>query len=326
MSGLRSNDAEKLERDARANANDFLTTPPLSDLRTTLDATSERDHAAVVDAALPLASDLSWLTSRVDLWLSQVAEDGSFQPPVFGIQDHGLDFDDTGLMLFLHPLMNISVASLFPRPRSGKYRGDLFFTGRPGLVAFAGAGRAVIRWWHCTRLDDNSDIARAVTIEPGEEERIDAATPPLVLDGAVDSFEFLEVEGSISLVRFAVRNGPCPISVRYNPATRTIAGLAPNTRNDARLIMGAAGVRQLGRQDRAEAIKAQLTHPSFFVRWQMMREYIAARGLGALAELEAFLAREHNPSVQRSAAATLQMLRAQAANAPKPASETANAS
>ncbi len=316
---MRAADAEKVERETRASAQDFLSTPPLSDLKIKLDAISPRDSDAVVEAVRPLAADLSWLTSRVDLWLSRVAQDGAFQPPVFGIQDHGLDFDDSGLMLFLHPLLNISVASLFPRPRSGKYRGDIYFTGRPGLVGFAGTGRAVLRWWRCTRLDDTADIAQGVTIEPGEEQTIDASTPALELDGAVASVEFMEVEGSI--VRFAVRNGPCPISVRYNPATRAVVGLAPNTRNDARLIMGAAGVRQLGRADRAEALKAQLEHSSFFVRWQMMREYIAARGLAALPELEAFIAREHNPSVQRAAIATLQVLQAQAAKA-----EAANAS
>lgn len=319
---MRAADAEKLERETRASAQDFLSTPPLSDLKINLDKIAPRDSAAVVEAVRPLAQDLSWLTGRVDLWLSRIAGDGNFQPPVFGIQDHGLDFDDSGLMLFLHPLLNISVASLFPRPRSGKYRGDIFFTGRPGLVAFAGTGRAVLRWWRCTRLDDNADIAQGVKIEPGEEQPIDASTPPLDLDGAVASFEFAEVEGSISVVRFAVRNGPCPISVRYNPATRIVAGLAPNTRNDARLIMGAAGVRHLERPDRAEAVKAQLTHSSFFVRWQMMREYIAARGLAALPELEAFIAREHNPSVQRAAAATLQVLQAQTVKA----EEAANAS
>ena len=50
MSGTRSTDTEKLERDARTNANDFLSSPPLSDLRTKLDATDERDYAAVVDS------------------------------------------------------------------------------------------------------------------------------------------------------------------------------------------------------------------------------------------------------------------------------------
>ena len=211
-------------------------------------------------------------------------------------------------MLFMHPLLFISVASLFPRPRSAKSATDLVFTGRPSVVAFMGSGAATLKWWSCTRLDDRADIARTMNIQPGQEQRVDASTPPIAQDGAVAAFEFAEIEGSLSLMRFAARNGPCPVSVRYSPEKSAIVAVAPNLRADARLIMSASVLRHMKRADRVAALRTQLDHPSFFVRWQLMREYISAVGTEAIPDLVAFLEREQNPSVRRSAEATLNIL------------------
>src|SRR5215475_13361337 len=111
MSGHRNIDADKAERETRANATEFLSSPPISDLTRALDQIAPKDYRAVVGAVRPLAENVSWLTGQVDAWLDRVIH-GEFQPPVFGIQDHGLDFDDSGLMLYMHPLLNVSVASL----------------------------------------------------------------------------------------------------------------------------------------------------------------------------------------------------------------------
>ena len=300
-------------REIQTESAEFLAAPPISTLKLRLDEIDPLDCESVLEAVRPLAQDTDWLTRRVETWIDRIARDSNFLPPLLGVNDFGRDFADSGLTLFVHPLLEVFLGSMSPRARgANSERTDVIFTGRSSVFRIMGAGSAIIQWWRCTPLDDKADITRSVAIEAAEEQTIDASTPPIEFNGADSAFEIRDIEGSLSLLRFNLRNGPCPISLRYSPANGAIAAVAPNMRDDSRMILDSAVLRLIGRQDRVEALKTQLSHPSFFVRWQLMREYISARGLAALPELEAFIAREDNPSVKRSALATREMLAAKA--------------
>src|SRR5262249_18448342 len=131
--------------------------PALAGLSARLDEIEPRDYASALALCRPFAADLSWITSVLSGWLDRAAADASFQPPMFGIQDHGLEFEDSSVTVMLHPLVAITVTPRFGQGPTAPPE-EVTFTGRSALVRFVGEGAAKIRWWRCTPMDDKSDI------------------------------------------------------------------------------------------------------------------------------------------------------------------------
>ena len=78
--------------------------------------------------------------------------------------------------------------------------------------------------------------------------------------------------------------------------------------SDSRIQMIATLVRKLGHEDAVAALVPVLDHPSFFVRWHVMRELLGLDAAAALPQLKRMAARDPHPEARRAARTVLDRL------------------
>jgi hypothetical protein len=268
-------------------------------------------HAAVVDmlataggpealaeAAATLLREPWWLAGLLSPWLSRLAGDPWYEPPLRAARDprrtsavlvEGADAALTATVLHATPDEPLVATS-----------------GRLAVTRYHRAGGARLLSW------DAGGSAAAFRF---------ASAPPLVArpdeplaDGAVRALDgrrhaFALAAATAPVVTLTVAPRSAGLSRAYDRASGRLVRVAGNDMADARRRMLLTLLRVSERRDAAAQFDAATRAPAHDLRWAAMREWLALDAGAALPRLRA-LADDPHPEVRAAARATLPLVEA----------------
>lgn len=253
----------------------------------------------VADRATTLLTDAGWASSLITPMIDALALDPWFDPPL----RFSRDSLRTGAILFEHPAVTITAAVLSaatlataPRPAT------VVVPGRMSVVRYERGGGATLHLWRAEPATADFTAAgappcRAVglaRLADGLVRRIDGRTHAQLIEDAASD---------VVTVTATVRAGSAAVMREYARSDGALVRVAALDDAASRTQMLAALLRHAGRIDAAEAFDQASRDPGHFVRWAVMREWLALDAATALPRLRAML---HDPHAEiRDAAAQM---------------------
>lgn len=285
----------------------WLSTPLFTEIRETLaddKAVSEED---VLSAAQRFMARRDDLMALLDDLVAEAAADPFFRPP-FDLQANEISkryllFRNQHLLLFLNA---ISAGGIAAKKVKQGGQGTVGFTGMLTLHQFLKSGGATFSVWEAPAPDDSfvGQDQRAL-VRVGEKKIEDGET--WLMDGRRQTFVLEHATSDIVFLQAQVKVGAAPLAVEYNVETGVFAGASATDGASSRLQMMVTLLRLLGRDDAWPVVESLLDSPHFFVRWHVMREFLAMNAEAALPHLRRFANEDPHPEVRGAARQTLAM-------------------
>lgn len=260
---------------------------------------------AVAAAAMRLLADGDWVPALLAPLIAALGHDPWLEPPLRVNRD-GLR---CGAILFESPAVSITASVLsatalaaLPPPAS------VVVPGRMSVVRYHRGGGARLHLWRADRADADFATAMAarcvpvgmVRLDDGLVRRIDGRTHAQLIEGATSD---------IVSITATVRAGAAPVMREYDRADGRLLRAAALDDAGARTAMLATLLRHLGHAD-SEAFDHASRDPAPFVRWDVMREWLALDVAGALPRLHEMTT---DPQAEIRTAAQAMLPRAEAA-------------
>ncbi|MET3667783.1 hypothetical protein [Caulobacter sp. 1776] len=296
-----------------ALAHEFVGSPQVQYLNEKLKhATGRLDVLEIIE---PIIADLSWVKARLAHWMDRIVEDELGLSPggTTTIASDGLR-PKSGFILYYNPLLRVTVETLHARAYRREAESlDLTpsrvvqFSGGDTVTAIL-AGSAELDVWECDELTEDSELSGIIPVRKATSFTATAASSPFKIDGRRQSYQLASFSDALCIINFTVTTDTLPCTVAVDTETGAVREVAPVHRRDARMLILSSALRQMGVQDREAALSANLRHPSFFVRSQVVREMIALKGVGFLPELRTLLGVETNPVAKRALARSVDFL------------------
>lgn len=244
---------------------------------------------AIADRAMALLADPDWAGDLIAPLIDALALDAWINPPLRFSRDPLR----TGAILFEHPLVTITAAVLTaatlasaPRPTT------VVVPGRLSVVRYERGGGATLLLWRAEPATPDFTAADAPPCRPvgaarlvdGLVRRIDGRTHAQLIDGATSD---------IVTVTATIRADSVAVMREYARSGGALVRVAALDDTASRTQMLAALLRQAGRADAADAFDLASRDPAHFVRWGVMREWLALDAGAALPRLRAMLDDPH---------------------------------
>ncbi len=261
---------------------------------------------AIADRAMALLADPDWAGDLIAPLIDALALDAWINPPLRFSRDPLR----TGAILFEHPLVTITAAVLTaatlasaPRPTT------VVVPGRLSVVRYERGGGATLLLWRAEPATPDFTAADAPPCRPvgaarlvdGLVRRIDGRTHAQLIDGATSD---------IVTVTATIRADSVAVMREYARSGGALVRVAALDDTASRTQMLAALLRQAGRADAADAFDLASRDPAHFVRWGVMREWLALDVAGALPRLHEMTT---DPQAEIRTAAEAMLPRAEAA-------------
>jgi hypothetical protein len=255
----------------------------------------------IVDAARTLFSDDAWVDALIAHLAREMRDDPYFEPPFRALHSD----IHSGLLVFEDQHVTIAagvsrVAQLAEKKNVKAKAASVNFTGHVSVLKFVKAGGARIGFWEGPEIDDDFSAASAGTCRKTESRAI-ADGEILVVDGRRQSYVIEHATSNLVVLQANLRAGQAPVSAEYDAASGAYLGCSATDDGASRIQMIATLVRKLGHPHAFEAIAAFLDHPSFFVRWHVMRELVGIDAVAALPHLKRMAARDPHPDPRAAA-------------------------
>lgn len=249
----------------------------------------------VAEKALRLFSDGQWAAEMLSPLAEALGEDPWIEPPLRADRDELRQ----GALLFESPVVAITASLLSASALAAIPRATtLVVPGRLSVVRYVRGGDATLLLWRAEPARD--DFARdtaapclaagAVRLRDGLVRRIDGRTHAQLIERAT---------GDIVTLSATIRVDAAPLMREYARTDGSFLRAAAIDDGDARTAMLAALLRHLGHADRT-AFDTASRDPSPFVRWDVMREWLAFDVAGAFPRLCEL---ENDPNAEVRAAA-----------------------
>jgi hypothetical protein len=263
------------------------------------------DCDAVAAAARDLFADDGWLDSLIDALAAEMRRNRFFEPPF-----RALNTDlHTGLIVYEDDKVTIAAgisraAQLAGRKTAKRSAASVNFTGQVSVLKFVKAGRATLSFWEAPEIGLDFSAESAGLCRKRESRRIGDGEI-VTVDGRREAYVIDHVRSNILLVQAVVKAGQAPLSVEYDSASGTYVGCSAVDDSDSRIQMITTLVRKLGRADAVPVLARFLDHPSFFVRWHVMREMLGLDVAAALPNLRRMAEADPHPDARQAAGSVL---------------------
>ena len=267
-----------------------------------------RGAEAVADAVGELFRDEALIDDLVGTLAAAMRADPFFAPPFRHLNGEL----NQGLVVYEDDLASIALSvtdihRLAAKKNGPARRGSIHFSGRVEIFRFIKAGGARLSFWSAPLITDAFSAAIAGQCERiGERTIVDGEI--LRLDGRRESFIIEQAKANFLLLQATVKKDGAPVRVEYDGATREYVGCSAADDSASRIQMITTLLRKLDCAAAFPAIAAFLDHPSFFVRWHVMRELLGLDAAAALPQLKRMAARDPHPEARRAARTVLDRL------------------
>jgi hypothetical protein len=270
----------------------------------------EASAEQVRDAACRLFADHGWADSLIGDLAAALRQDPFFEPP---FQDIYGDIH-RGLVLFEDDLLSIamgvtSIAALAARKNAKRRRASVAFSGHVEVFKFIKAGGARLSLWAAPLIGREFTAAEAGRCRHICEQAIEDGEI-LVLDGRCESFVVEHAAANLLFLQATAKPDRAPVSVEYDSETHEYVGCSAADDSASRIQMITTLLRKLDHRAAVAAMAEFLGHPSFFVRWHVMRELLGLDVGAALPHLKRMAARDPHRETRRAARAVLDRLEA----------------
>ncbi len=264
---------------------------------------------AVANAARDLFADDFWLDALVAGLAEAMRHDRYFEPPFRALHSD----IHTGLLVYEDDHVTVTagvsrIGALAQRKSSGG-KGSIHFSGQLSVLKFLKAGGARLAFWEADPIGSEFSAATAGQCRPTGVRAI-ADGEVVMVDGHRQSYVIDHATTNLLVLQAAVKTGQAPVGVEYDSATRAFLGCSAVDESDCRIQMIATLARKLGHPDAFASIAAFLDHPSFFVRWHVMKELLGIDTAAALPHLKRMAARDPHPDPRAAARSVLDRIEA----------------
>lgn len=263
------------------------------------------DGAAVADAARTLFADHGWVDTLVGALAAELRRNPWFEPPFPALNGdlHSglLVYEDDKVAIAAGVSRAVQIAG---RKTARRGRTSVNFTGQLNVLKFVKSGRATLSFWEAPAIGWDFSAESAESCRRTGERRI-ADGEIVTVDGRSQAYVIDHVRANILLLQAVVKAGQAPIAVEYDSASGAYLGCSAVDDHDSRIQMIATLVRKLGHAEAVPVLIAFLDHPSFFVRWHVMRELLGLDVRAALPHLRRMATEDPHPDARQVAASVL---------------------
>ncbi len=284
----------------RLNSNPFLCA--LSDAL----AASDGSHDAVLAIARGAVRRVAAIEALVGEMIDEARANPYFRPaliPVSSEINQGLLLLDDPLLQLSCGVINLDALAAKKLDGAGE-RASITFSGVTTLLHVVRAGGAVFSMWEAPELHGGFNRADSGRIRPLGRRRLRDGDV-LEVDGRRESFVIEEAESAIVHVQAAIRVGGAPVAVEYDSRSLTFVAGSSTDEAESRMQMMVSLLRIMDRRDAAPLFEDALRAPEFFLRWHVMREYLALDAEAALPSLRRMADADPHPDVRAAARETL---------------------
>ena len=293
--------ANRVDRFAR----DWKTGPVRARIADAFAPLDPDDESAIADAAAALFEDGAWIDALIDSLAAELRRDPFFDAPFSALNS------DIHSGLLVHEDDKVAIAAgvtrasrLAGHKNARRSATSVNFTGQISVLKFVKAGGATLSFWEAPPIaaDFCADAAGPCRrtgsrrVADGEIVRIDGRRQAYVID---------HVRSNIVLLHAEVKAGRAPLSVEYDSESGAYVGCSAVDDSDSRIQMITTLVRRLGHDEAVPVLTAFLDHPSFFVRWHVLRELLGIDVGAALPHLRRMAAEDPHPDARRAAASVV---------------------
>ncbi len=263
------------------------------------------DVDSVADAAWNLLAEDSWVDTLVGTLADELRRNPYFEPP-FPVLNGELH---TGLLIYEDDKVAIAAGvsravQIAGRKTAQRVRTSVNLTGQVNVLKFVKSGGATLSFWEAPRIGWDFSAETAGTCRRVESRSI-ADNEIVTIDGRSQAYVIDHVRSNILLLQAVVKAGQAPLGVEYDSESFAYVGCSAVDDHDSRIQMIATLVRKLDHQEAVPVLTAFLDHPSFFVRWHVMRELLGLDVRAALPHLRRMAAEDPHPDARHAAAAVI---------------------
>jgi hypothetical protein len=268
---------------------------------------------AVAEAVRELFADDEWVDQLVGTLADAMRGDRFLDPPFRHINSdiHGglIVFEDDNVSIAAGVSAVADIAAKKTAPRGAT---SLGFSGQVGIFKFVRAGGARLSFWEAPRITAGFTAAGAGLARfVGERDIADGEI--LIVDGRFQTFVIEQAAANLVVLQATVKPDQAPLGVEYDARTFAYVGCSAADDSASRIQMIATLLRKLDCAAAFPAIAAFLDHPSFFVRWHLMRELLGLDAPAALPHLKRMAAGDPHPETRRAARTVLDRIEGQIA-------------
>jgi hypothetical protein len=282
----------------------------LKEIASLLDKIEAPSTSAIFEALAPFIANVQWVNDFLVDLVTSCAEQPLFCPPLKGGHDPlSNDGGVSNLVLLNHRLAIISLHGWSNRSGASTLPPIAQMGGMPSLIRGLGGATAQFYRWSCDGFDECRDVASLIA-RPDLDLHI--GSEPMIIDGRCCAIAFKSAEGPFAALQVRDKRNANSRVLEFDTANGALRNVMPAHVAEARIPLMFALLRQTGALTEA-LLEPYLEHPSYDIRWQAMRELLALTGVASASRLEAFLAREPNPTVQRAGRRAVELLASVAA-------------
>lgn len=278
---------------------------PLADLGTTLEALRADDADGIMGVAARFLEHTDPIETAMLDMVQAAANDSYFRPPlrrVFSPVHLGLLLLDNQKLSILLALTSPDALAAKRTARDGP--ASITFGGQRSIFKFLKAGGAVLSFWEAPKIESGFTAEGNARCRKVNQRRI-ADGETFEFDGRSRSFIVEHATSDIVYIQAVTPVGAAPVSVEYDADSLSFAGASSTDEIGSRVQMMVSLLRLLDRQDAAPLIRECLDSSHFYVRWHVMREFLALNAELALPSLREMAESDPHPEVRDAAAHTL---------------------
>jgi hypothetical protein len=272
------------------------------------------DAESVAAAVGTLFDDDAFVGDLIEGLASAMRRDPWFEPP-FRHMSGGIH---RGIVVYEDELVSVALAVTdvhrLAAKKAGGGGGSILFSGQVELFRFVRAGGARLAFWSAPPITAAFSAATAGRCRrDGERSIADGET--LRVDGRRESFVIEHAAANLFVLQASVKPDRAPVAAEYDAVTHEYVGCSAADDSASRIQMITTLLRKLGCEAAFPAIAEFLDHPSFFVRWHVMRELLGLDAEAALPLLKRMAARDPHAETRRTARTVLDRIESAGAEA-----------
>jgi hypothetical protein len=283
----------------------FRESAAMAELQRTLDRPAEGGAPAILAAAERFVDRLDDIEAQLRTMIRAALANPFYRPSLKLVTSPV----HLGLLLLDHPSLSVLLAVTPPDALAAKRTGregpaSITFTGRRSLFKFVKGGGATLSFWEAPQIGEGFTASAGGRCRPVGRRTIEDGET-IWLDGRRESFIIDHASSDIVYLQAVTPVGGAPLSVEYDADTLSFAGASSSDEINSRVQMVVSLLRLLDRADAAPVLRSAIADSPFFVRWHIMREFLALDAELAHSTLCAMAEADPHPEVRAAAAATL---------------------
>ena len=283
----------------------FRGSGPMAELARQLESISADDPEGIMAVAAEFLDRREIFDAAMSDMMGVAARDPFFRPPLRRVVSEV----HLGLLLLdsakLSILLAITTPDALARKRlSRKGAASITFGGQRNIFKFLKAGGAILSFWEAPPIETGFSVEAGGRCRKVGERRIEDGET-VHLDGRSQGFVIEHATSDIVYIQAVTPAGAAPVSVEYDSDELSFVAASSTDEIGSRMQMMVSLLRLLDRSDAAPLIRQCLASPHFYVRWHVMREFLALDAELALPSLREMAEADPHPEVRAAAAQTL---------------------